>query len=116
MGSQGNKGTATGGVPGRRRPNTPITSNSPASSQLQQPGLTLAASPSAILNHERDNKGAGTITMQPRHRLARRSVSIKLGLLTLTSRKTRDSSGTHPQILLAFLIHTEEKDTPIITK
>ena len=92
VGSQGNKGTATGGMPGRRRPNTP-TINSPAS-QLQQPGLALAARPTAILKHERD-KGVGTTTMHPRDRLARRPVSIKLGLLTLSSRETRDC-GTPP--------------------
>ena len=66
VGSQGNKGTSTGGMPGRRRPNTP-TINSPAS-QLQQPGLALAASLTAILKQERD-KGVGT-TMHPRDRLA----------------------------------------------
>ena len=45
------------------------------------------------MQHER-NKGVST-TMHPRDRLARRPASIKLGLLTLSSRETRDC-GTPP--------------------
>ena len=49
----------------------------------------LYAPYSTAPRYDKRNKGVGT-TMHPRDRLARRPVSIKLGLLTLSSRETRD--------------------------
>ena len=97
--------------------------NSPAASQLQRSSQAwpcwalLAASPTAILNHKWD-KGVEH-HQQPRDRLARCHVSIKLGgLLTLTSCKTRDSGTPAPDRGtwvrgVPPVLHTEEKDTSI---
>ena len=66
MGSQGNKGTAT--PLGYARPPAAEHAhyiNSPAS-QLQQPGLALVASPTAILKHERDKRVSTTIHSRSR--------------------------------------------------